>query len=120
MLSSFSFSKDTVGFLIEGVMDEDAMDKLHERILEKQSQFDKINLYLEDADIERFTMPAIVSQLMFKLEHSKKFRKVALVTDRKWIHLCGSLENMFLGATVKSFDTEDRMDAMSWIAQRDR
>lgn len=116
MHSSFTFSKNTVGFLIDGDVDEKAINKLQIEILEKLKSFDKINLYLEDSNIESFTLPAVVNQMMFKFEYGDRFNKVAMVTDRKWIHLCGNLKNMFLSATIKNFDTSDRLKAMNWIS----
>ncbi|MFC7356685.1 STAS/SEC14 domain-containing protein [Jejudonia soesokkakensis] len=116
MHSSFTFSKDTVGFLIDGNVNEKAINKLQIEILEKLKSFDKINLYLEDSNIESFTLPAIVNQLMFKLEHGDRFRKIAIVTDRKWIHMCGSIENIFLSGTLKNFDISERLKAMNWIS----
>ncbi|WP_432411758.1 STAS/SEC14 domain-containing protein [Rasiella sp. SM2506] len=118
MNSSFSFSDDTVGYFIEGVVDENSVNQLHIRILEKLNKYGKINLYLEDNGIENFTIPAIINQILFKIEHADKLRKIALVTNRKWIQGCGAVENLFLTTTIKSFDTEKRMEAMSWIAER--
>ena len=45
---------------------------------------------------------------------------IALVSDEKWIKLCGSIENMFSSSKIKNFDVEDRLKAINWIAQRDR
>ena len=118
MHSNFSFSDDTVGYFIDGVVDEKSINQLQTHILEKLEKYGKINLYLEDNGIESFTMPAIANEILFKIEHSEKLRKVALVTDRKWIQACGAIENLFLATTIKSFDTNKRLEAMSWIAER--
>jgi len=117
MLSSFSFSKDTVGFIIQGEVNEESINELQKKILEKLETFDKIKLYLEDDGIESFTMPAVVQEMMFKIKYGDRFEKVALVTDRKWIKMCGVIENMLMPAQVKNFDVEERLDAIAWIAQ---
>lgn len=116
MHSSFTFSKDTIGFLIDGEFDEKAANKVHVEILEKLKTHKKINLYLEDSNLESFTLPGVVNQVLFKFEYGDRFNKVAMVTDRKWIHLCGNLKNMFLSATIKNFDTSERIKAMNWIS----
>ena len=118
MLSSFSFSEDTVGFLLEGTFGEETVQQLHARILEKFEDFETINLYLEDSGIETFSLTAVIENLFFKLEHNGKFNKVALVSDRKWIHLCGKLEKMLGDIDIRSFVSEDRMEAITWIAER--
>ncbi len=119
MLSTFSFSDDTVGFLIDGDFNVRTVHKLEVLIKEKLEHYDKINIYLEDSNIEDFHLGAVIKEVKFKIENDRKFNKIALVSDRKWIKLCVAIENLFLNASIKSFSTEDRLKAMSWIAQRD-
>lgn len=118
MLSSFSFADDTVGFLIEGKFDDTLVDNLTNRISEKLELFERINLYLEDSDIEEFSILALIKEILFKMEHSKRFHKIALVSDRKWIVMCGKIEGILMDAEIKNFASEDRMDAINWIAQK--
>jgi hypothetical protein len=120
MSSSFAFSDHIVGFIISEDIDVKAIEKLHKVILEKMNEFTKVNLYLEDDNIEKFSFAAILKGIKFKTEHSGEFRKIALVTDRKWLQMCSKLENFFLSTTIKSFKTEDRLEAMSWIAKEDK
>jgi hypothetical protein len=112
MLSSFSFSEDTVGFLIEGNFDENLVDNLHQKILEKLNTYNTINLYLEDSNIESFSINAVMT------EYNSKINKIALVSNRKWIHLCAKIENTFLQTNIKSFSSEDRINAITWIANK--
>ena len=120
MISSFSFSDSTVGFMLTGAFDDKTVESLHQEILEKLQKHDKINLYIEYNGIDEFTLPSLLKELIFKLKHTDDFDKVALVADEKWIKLCASIENMFLFSDIKTFDTEDRLKAINWIAQRDR
>ncbi|NND88520.1 MAG: STAS/SEC14 domain-containing protein [Flavobacteriaceae bacterium] len=116
MLSNFSFSDSTVGFVIDKEYTKEVSKQLHKRILEKAEVYDKINLYIEDSSIEHFSIKIVAKEIIFKLENASLFNKVALVSDRKWIHRCASVENMFMEAEVKSFDSDDRLSAISWIA----
>ncbi len=117
MNSSFSFSDNTVGFFIEGgVFDVARVDTLIENVKKKIETYGKINLYLEDQGVEHFTLPAVAKEIHFKIEHKEQLNKVALVSDRKWIYACAIIENLFLPIEVKSFEVDQRMDAMSWIA----
>ncbi|WP_114492038.1 STAS/SEC14 domain-containing protein [Candidatus Ulvibacter alkanivorans] len=120
MFTSFSFSEDTVGFMLTGTFDDKIVERLHQEILEKLQTHDKINLYIEYNGIDEFTLPSLLKELIFKLKHTDDFDKVALVADEKWIKLCASMENLFLSSNIKNFDVEDRLKAINWIAQRDR
>jgi len=118
MSPSFSFSEKTVGFLIEdGVFNKKRAASLIAEIEKKIERFGSINLYLEDQGVERFTLPAISEHLLFKYEHKENLGKVALVSDRKWIHACASIEKLLLPINVKSFAVEKRMEAMKWIME---
>ncbi|MFT5908475.1 MAG: hypothetical protein ACI825_001521 [Planctomycetota bacterium] len=120
MSSSFAFADHIVGFIISDDIDVKAIEKLHIVILDKMNEFIKVNLYLEDDNIEKFSFAAILKGIKFHTEHHGEFSKVVLVTDRKWLQMCSKLENIFLSTTIKSFKTEDRLEAMSWIAEEDK
>ncbi|MBX2827929.1 MAG: STAS/SEC14 domain-containing protein [Flavobacteriaceae bacterium] len=119
MLSGFSFAKDTVGYIIEGRMDTEAINRLRAKILEKFEEQEKINLYLEDSGIESFSLNAVFIATLFPLEHADRFHKIALVTNRKWIHLLGNMDSLIAKVNIKNFTTENRMDAMAWIAKKE-
>ena len=116
MFADFSFADNTVGYLIEGTMDKDAILELRSQVLEKLKEHDKINLYLEDSNIEHFSLSAATIGALFPLEYAKRFNKIALVTDRKWIHALAAIDNILIGATLKYFPEKDRLSAISWIA----
>ncbi|GAB5399049.1 MAG: hypothetical protein Aureis2KO_06340 [Aureisphaera sp.] len=117
MFSGFSFAQDTIGYIIDGKMNTEAINALRAQILEKFEEHDKINLYLEDAGIESFSLNAVFIATLFPIEHAGRFNKIALVTDRKWIHLLGNLDTLVAKVNIKNFTTEKRMDAMAWIAR---
>jgi len=116
MISKFSFSENTVGFILSGRVDDTIIEKFQSEILDKLESFDKINLYLEDNGIDSFSLSAIFNEIQFKMSHANRFSKIVLVTDRTWIKFCGDIEGLFMGAEVTSFTTEKRLDAMNWIA----
>jgi len=117
MLADFSFADDTIGYMIEGDMNHKTITELRNLVLEKLKTHDRINLYLEDRSITKFTFSAAAIGMLFPLEHARRFRKIALVTDRKWIHTLASIDNILIKADLLHFAKEDRIKAMSWIAQ---
>lgn len=118
MLSDFSFAENTIGCLIEGTMDRATILELKALVLEKLEEHDKINLYLEDSNIDRFSLSAAFIGAIFPLEHANRFGRIALVTDRKWIHALAAIDNAVIKASLKHFGTKDRLEAISWIANQ--
>ena len=117
MLKDFSFADNTIGYVIEGTMDKAAILNLRSHILEKFETHDKISLYLEDGNIEHFSLSAAAIGALFPLEYARRFDKIALVTDRKWIHALAAIDNALIGAKLKYFPIKDRIDAITWIAE---
>lgn len=116
MFIDFSFADNTIGYVIEGTMDKKTILDLRSQILEKLETHDKINLYLEDNNIKHFSLSAATIGTLFPLEYANRFTKIALVTNRKWIHALATLDNILLvEATLKYFPIKDRMSAISWI-----
>ncbi|MEL6811290.1 MAG: STAS/SEC14 domain-containing protein [Bacteroidota bacterium] len=117
MLSDFSFADDTIGYIIEGKMNKAVVMELKTLILEKMKEHDKINLYLEDAGIEDFSLDSVFIGTLFPHKHARRFNKVAMVTDRKWIHLLSAVNRKLLSGNFRNFVTERRMDAIAWITE---
>lgn len=92
-------------------------DRFFTEITAKIERYGKINLYLEDHGVEHFAIPAITKEILFKVAYKEHFSKIALVTDRKWIHACAAIENLFLPIQIQSYNTDERMDAVSWIVK---
>ncbi|NNM23588.1 MAG: STAS/SEC14 domain-containing protein [Flavobacteriaceae bacterium] len=119
MFLNFSFSNDAVGYIVDGVMDTPAIEYLRDELLKKFEEHKKISLYLEDSGIDRFNLNSVVTTTLFPHKHRNRFHRVAMVTDRKWIHLLARLNGIFLSAEVKNFTTENRLKAIAWIEERD-
>mgnify|MGYP003108929414 CR=1 FL=1 len=117
MYDSFSLAENSVGFILDGSFNEETMNRLHQAIENKLKKFEKIKLYIEDDDIETFSVEAIAKNILFKFKNSDRFSKVAFVTNRKWIKACATIENLFLTGEVKVFTSDDRLEAINWITR---
>lgn len=112
---NFIFSNDAIGYIVDGVMDKKAIQQIRSELLQKFEEYDTINLYLEDAGVERFTLSSVVTATLFPHEYFYKLNKVAVVTDRKWIHMLASINKVLLAANYRNFTTEERQEAIDWI-----
>ena len=118
MQVDFSLSQNTMGYIIEGEMDKTAILNLKYQILEKLKRYATINLYLEDNGIQSFTLNSVFIATLFPLEYSSRINKIAIVTNRKWIHLLSSMDNFLIGGEMKNFTSRERIDAMVWISRK--
>ena len=114
---NFSFANDAIGYIIEGPMDAKAINTLKAEILKKFEDHQQISLYLEDAGINGFSFDSVIIATLFPHEHKDRFRKVAMVTDRKWIHMLSSVNSFLLGGNFRNFTTENRLNAIAWISE---
>ena len=116
--SDYIFANDTLGYIIDGAMDKTAIVELRGHILEKLEYHDKINLYIEDRSIHNFSFSAVVVGALFPLEYASRFNKIALLTDRKWIHKIAAIDNLFIKASIKYYPKDRRSIAMDWISEK--
>ncbi|MFI8379251.1 STAS/SEC14 domain-containing protein [Leeuwenhoekiella sp. NPDC079379] len=116
MLLNFSFSDNAIGYIVEGTMNYDAIRELKQAILKMFEEHETINLYLEDNNINRFTLDAVFIASIFPMQHSHRLNKVAMVTNRKWIHAITNVNKSILGKDFKNFTIDRRLEAIEWIA----
>jgi len=116
VITDFSFADNSIGYSIKGTMDKSTIMDLREQILKKFEVHDTINLYLEDNAIETFTLTAAAIGALFPLEYASRFDKIALVTDRKWIHVLASIDNILIKAHLQHFSKKERIAALEWIS----
>lgn len=115
-LSTFSFSDNIIGFIIDGAYDEAVVEKIQNEIFQKLEIYEKLNFYIEDTRNANISLKAILKSLPFKIKTGNRFDKVAVVTDRKWLRFISNLEKLFFKAEIRIFTTERRIEAIQWIS----
>lgn len=115
MVIDYDLAENTLAYVFDGPMDDERINELRKQIEHKLQYHKTINLYLEDRGIEYFTLYSVLMGIVFPLKHTKRFNKVAMVTDRSWIHILSSMNDFFLSAKVYNFRVDERIDAMNWI-----
>lgn len=117
MHSSFSFSDNTIGFIIDGPYDEETIAKVRSQITEKLKKFDKLNLYIEDTPNAEISLKSLIANLPYKIKIGSHFNKVAVVSDRKWVHLIRAFERLFFSGEIRQFPSAKRLEAIQWVSQ---
>lgn len=119
MFLNFNLGDDVVGYIVDGVMDTQAIEYLRDEILNRLEEHETISIYLEDGGVERFSLNSIVTTTLFPHKHRRRIRKTAMVTDRSWVHLISGLNNFFVDTEIRNFKIEDRMKAIDWISKQE-
>ncbi len=117
MISTFEFSKNIVGILIKTDMDVTSIEEVHEVILERLKDHEKISLYVEIEAGVHLSVQAFFKGLVFKYENAEKFKKIAVVTDLNWFQNIMEIKDLLMDAEVKSFKIENRLKAINCIAE---
>jgi len=60
---------------------------------------------------------AFISHVKFIKDHHKKVRRVAAVTDSKFMSIAPVIANHFVSAEVKHFDYADMETAKTWVKE---
>jgi len=117
MISTFEFSDYVVGILVNSDINDKVMDEIHAEILSKLEENETINLFVEIEKGHHVSLKTMLKDLIFKLDHAKQFNKIAMVTDLNWLATVMSMKDLIMTAEVRSFETEERLEAMNWISQ---
>jgi hypothetical protein len=60
---------------------------------------------------------SMLSHLRFVRDHHRQIRRVAVVTDSKFLSILPQVVDHFVGAEVRHFHASDREDAIRWVSE---
>ena len=84
--------------------------------IEEQGELAGLMIYVESfPGWEDFA--GLVAHLKFVKEHQKKIRKVAAVTDGKFVSVAPRIAQHFVSAEIKHFDYVQRDAALEWLCE---
>jgi hypothetical protein len=61
---------------------------------------------------------AMLAHFKFVKDHHRKIRKIAAVTDSKFLTIAPKIANHFVQAEIRHFDSKDRTKAMDWLEEK--
>ncbi len=115
MLTSSSFTGNNIGYILDGVMDMKSLNKFWYEILEKLASHEKINLYVEDKNLDSFTLNIILIVTLFPLKYAHKFDKIVFVAPGRKHNALEKLKTMLKRVTIKNFEVKDKNIARKWL-----
>lgn len=117
MFSTFEFADNVVGIQVKTNMDEQVFEELRQLLRTKIESCGKINLFLEVEKDNQVSVQALLKHLKFNVQHAGSFNKVAVVTEKNWVRNVLVLKDILVPAEVKTYDHQDRVEAVRWIAE---
>ena len=58
---------------------------------------------------------ALLSHLRFVRDHHRRIRRIAVVSDSRFLSVAPKIANHFVSAEVRTFDAADRAAALDWL-----
>ena len=117
MVSTFEFSDDVVGIMIDSNVDSKVLDEVHKIIEERFDMKKPMNLFVEIKQGVDIPVQIIMKDLIFKLKNAGRFRKIAVVTSPGIFQKVMKVKDLLMDAEVEVFTHKDRIAAMNWIAE---
>ncbi|WP_424493157.1 STAS/SEC14 domain-containing protein [Salinimicrobium sp. GXAS 041] len=116
MISTFEFADNVIGVTVNTDVDDALMKKLISVVSVKMEAHGKVSLFFELKEGNKLSFRAFLRNLKFNLNHEGEFNKVAVVTDQSWVKNAFDFKDLITAAEIKVFDSENRLDALSWIS----
>lgn len=117
MITSFEFSENVVGILLEQKLDADTLEEIKEELESRIEKHQEISLFLEDKCRDGISLQAFFRELLFEFSNQEAFCKIAIVTDNKWFKMLTEIKNFFVKNQVQVFSGKDRIKALNWIVE---
>lgn len=117
MISTFEFSENVVGLIVDSDLDEATTKQLNRQIEKKIEEYGKINLFVELKKDKTISLLGMIKSLSFKLRNAKHFGKIALVAEVGWFKNLMEINDYFLDTEIATFSNEDRVKAIYWISE---
>lgn len=120
MLKVISNGPNRVDLELSGKLDSDEMRAALDELLEKSKDVDNGKMLYRIVDFELPTLGAIgveMSRLPELFRLMKKFDRVAVLTEKKWIQKASEFEGALIpGLEIKAFGLDDETEAEAWLA----
>lgn len=87
------------------------------RVNEVAAQYGKINfLVLLETDIQDYTLPAFLDYLKVSFKHFRRWNRMAIVTDQRWLEKAYEVLSLMVPGEIKGYELKDFEAARQWVS----
>ncbi len=121
MIKFLAAPPDVVAVKVDKIIEADELKRITDRIDARLDDHETIAMYLDLRGLERLTLAALLDDLRYTLGHLRdlqRVRRVALVTQSRWMQAVASWEGRLLeDIDLRVFPPEDRTAALDWACE---
>ncbi|GHA24773.1 STAS/SEC14 domain-containing protein [Salinimicrobium marinum] len=117
MVSTFELADNVVGIIIDSDLDQELIERVQAKIRDKIDDYGEINIFFEIKRGTKFGFKAFLDQMTFNLNHTRSFRKIAVVSDLDWLRTSMFIKDIIVETNIRSFSNNERLEALAWIAE---
>ena len=114
---SFELSDKVVGIIFKSKIEKEDINKLHDILRERIEKYGEVSLFLEDQFGDSMSLKALFLDLTFEFTNSTQIKKIAIVSDEKWLEIVSGFKDIITGTDVAWFSKQNRMEAMNWVME---
>lgn len=106
------------GFRVAGKVEKDELLRAIEPLRDMLDEHETVNIYAEVESFRGITLPALIEDFRFGFPNFRKFKKEAIVSDRKWLSIWARIgDALFPGIQVQHFLPSQRAEALAWLRE---
>jgi hypothetical protein len=109
-----------VEFTVSGHFTNDDFVQVRNKIVPIAQKWDDIKILEIIKDLEDLDANAVLKDIKYgfqSMEMIKKFKKCAVVTDKKWIKQLSNTMHPLFDAEIKGFELHQLEEAKTWLLQ---
>lgn len=115
MVVELNITEDTMGFVFENIISQAGVDEMKSRIASKLKGHKIINLYIEEDQVNEIKLGAFFDQVFFDISYQDRIKKLAVVSDRRWVRGISKLKDLLINTEVRAFELTERVEAICWV-----
>jgi hypothetical protein len=87
------------------------------RVDEVAARYGKINfIVLLETGMENYSLMAFLDYLKISFKHFKKWHRMAIVSDQRWVRKAYDALSPFVHGEVRSYEVDDFERAKEWVS----
>ncbi|MBU9711212.1 STAS/SEC14 domain-containing protein [Evansella tamaricis] len=105
---------DVIEVEVNGKITAQEIKEFEDYFQMKKADNEKVKLLLVIRDV-RYSLQGVLEDLKFDMNHWRSFKKIAVVSEKKWIEIGMKMADYLPGVKVEHFHMEEQEKAKAWL-----